>query len=571
MRRRRNRLVAVIIGTIAVAAIGLVPATAAPNLGALGSWTEPFREDGFARPGTAGCIKVSGEQQCLPPGASIVVLPDGRILYWNALEGTEDIKLSLVNEIGDQARNSQSRVLTLAANPANSSWEVPTPSDASTPKAEREPPLIPGTDNANDPRGDSSLFCSDQAVLWDGRVIAFGGTDYYQEPRIPGTEFGVAELEGIREARVFDPETNTWASAGTMKYGRWYPSKVTMPDGRIFIASGVTKLLKPLYPDKPPTDSGTNVRQTETYDPDTGTSTVNRGEKSLPLFPRMHLLPNGRIYYGAAGQAFNPAGEAYDEALWNFASVYNPTTGTWQDIGVPGMNFPPDIAQIGFRGSSFQQMLPLRPPYNSATFITAGGVLLPTPGSYFPTDRTRLDRIDTSGAEEVMTSFPAGNLGQPRWYGTGVSLPTGQLLIVSGADADHVDMPGAERALRRAEIFTPNADQTGGSWQKAAIAHNGRTYHNNAVLLPDGRVLVGGHDPIANAYTFMHTNPAIPGVRTFANNFKDASFEIYSPPYLFRGPRPVIGGVSSNVVSPGSSLLVEHGGRGRHRVGRVGA
>jgi hypothetical protein len=55
------------------------------------------------------------------------------------------------------------------------------------------------------------------------------------------------------------------------------------------------------------------------------------------------------------------------------------------------------------------------------------------------------------------------------------------------------------------------------------------------VLLPDGRVLVGGHAPIPTLYT---SNTDLPG--PFSPNHRDPSFEIFSPPYLFRGPRPTI-------------------------------
>jgi len=210
-------------------------------------------------------------------------------------------------------------------------------------------------------------------------------------------------------------------------------------------------------------------------------------DKSLPLYPRLHLLPNGHVYYGAAGQAFNPVGQSYDEALWNVASVYDPASRSWSDIGVPGVNLSTGdlggaeaASFTGFRGSTFQQMLPLKAPYRTPAFLTAGGVVGTTPGSYVPVAGARIDRVDLNGSRERIFSYSAGSLAERRWYPTGVSLPTGQ-------------------------------------------------------------VLVGGHDPIPNSYTYPMNNPSMPGGREFANNFKDASFEIFSPPYLFWGPRPTLG------------------------------
>ena len=51
----------------------------------------------------------------------------------------------------------------------------------------------------------------------------------------------------------------------------------------------------------------------------------------------MHLLPNGNVLFNAAGQAFNPLGQAYDEALWNIAATYDPRAKKWKDLGIPGV------------------------------------------------------------------------------------------------------------------------------------------------------------------------------------------------------------------------------------------
>ncbi|MGH4021669.1 MAG: hypothetical protein ACRDT0_21035 [Pseudonocardiaceae bacterium] len=134
-----------------------------------------------------------------------------------------------------------------------------------------------------------------------------------QEPGIPGDEgvgkFGVVELNGLRNARIFDPQTRTWERSGDMEFARWYPSMVTQPDGSQLTFGGVTKLIKPVYPQRP-LDSGANERHVERFDPATGqwSTLPDSANKSLPLYPRLHLLPDGKIFYNAAGQVFNPVG-----------------------------------------------------------------------------------------------------------------------------------------------------------------------------------------------------------------------------------------------------------------------
>jgi hypothetical protein len=66
------------------------------------------------------------------------------------------------------------------------------------------------------------------------------------------------------------------------------------------------------------------------------------------------------------------------------------------------------------------------------------------------------------------------------------------------------------------------------------------------VLLPDGRVLVGGHAPLGSYYL----NNRVGDVTHAAGGSDpqpDPSFEIFSPPNLFYGPRPVITDAPSSI------------------------
>jgi hypothetical protein len=509
-----------------------------------GAFSSPFTEPGPECPHEPLRDTTEARIVCKPAAVNVVALPSGKLLYWDGLEAEEDVNLTIVAELGDKAVNDQSRLLDLAG----PTWSKPTPVDGGANGLEGSEYIInnapaPLEEILNDPGGAAgALFCSDQVLLPDGRVLTPGGTHYYSEPHIPETQFGVAELEGLKNTRIYNPSTNTWTETGQMHWGRWYPSLVTLANGEVFVASGVTKLVKPVYPEHP-LDSGTNVRQTETYNAASGTWSANgeSASRSLPLYPRLHLLPDGKVYYDAAGQAFNPFGEAYDEATWALAAAYDPATRTWKSLGiplgisaeVPELNVSPTL---GFRGSSFSIMLPLKPPYTKAQFLSAGGVLGPTPGSYVPTSASEINTVDTA-RDDAFSSVATGPLHQPRWFTTAVLLPTGKVMTFSGANRDEVDAPGTGFPIRQAEQFDPETNK----WTPMASAKEERTYHNTALLLPSGQVLVGGHAPISTLDTFNFT---IPG--GFTDEFRNPSFEIYNPPYMYWGPQPTISSVSSN-------------------------
>jgi hypothetical protein len=505
-----------------------------------GRFSEPFSEPTIKGEHTEKkCIteKHGGEEhrECKPAASSVAVLPNGNILYFNALEGTENIKNGIAAEFGKVSINDQTRVLDLSG----PSWSVPKPKDGgANPKGYENDPVLPPPLSSTEKYNDGALFCSDLEFLADGRVLAAGGTAYYNDP---GTnDAGVVELEGLRNARIYDPKTNNWKQTGDMHYGRWYPSLVTLGNGDIFVASGVQKLLKPAYPTHLE-DSGRNVVQTETYDPGTGKWRYNgaSADRSLPLFPRLHLLPNGDVYYDAAGQAYNPSGQSYDEFMWNFAASYDPSKKEWTDLGVPGVG----SLTPGFRGSSFSIMLPLKPngsgDYTKAEFLSAGGVAGVTPGSYFSVPTSTITTI-VADKQVSMDTHATGDLTEPRWYSSAVLLPTGEVAIFSGANRDEVVGPGTGNAIRRAELFDPETE----TWRPLADAHHERTYHNTAALLPDGRILVGGHSPITTLYGAHGT---------LADGFSpneghDPTFEIFSPPYLFWGPRPKITAADSSIA-----------------------
>ncbi len=500
--------------------------------------------------GLENCKRRSANKvyECKPSAGSIALLPDNRMVYFNALEGTENVEFNVVKEFGDVSVNDQTRVLKLNKN-GSASWTRPinndggavNPTNNPTPGGAGNP--LTGTSPNDTARNDGALFCAHLVNLYDGRVLAAGGTDYY-------TEAGAVELEGLKNTRIFNPANNTWTQAGLMNYGRWYPTMVTLANGNLFVVSGVRKLLKPVYADRP-ADSGRNETHTETFqigcNGGKGKWTDNgaTGQKSLPLFSRMHLLPNNQALFMAAGQAFNPFGQSYDQALWNIMSAYNPKTNVWTDLGVPTSLVP------GFRGSTSNIMMPLKPDadggYSKAEFLTMGGTIGLSPGAPQPLPNSRIDTISIGAAPlglMTLSSRDVGMLNTPRWYGQGVLLPTGQVMLFSGADLDEVISPGSGTPIMVPELFDPVTE----TWTKMATQGKARTYHNTAFMLPDGRVMVAGHAPISNNYSL---NAELPGK---SPQGRDPSFEIYSPPYMFKS-RPTIGSMQSS-AEPGALVKI---------------
>jgi hypothetical protein len=482
-----RRLVA---GVVVVASLAPAHAARAGDPAVSGRWAAPFWEGGPVPDDAAAVSRY-------PTAASVVVLPDGRVLYWNGGEGMDDIKTTFITDRHDTFfQNSRARVLDLDG----PSWTVPAPERART--AEAQPAV-------------HDIFCSDQKLLYDGTVLIAGGN----EARTDGDTYG------DDETTIFDPHTDTFGSAQQMARPRWYPSLVTLADGNVLVLSGTEELIVP-----EPAAANQQVTELEEFDPATRTwQTVGTTPWSLPMYPRVHLLPSGKLFFGGTGHTWGPAGEAPDEATWAVQRLWDPVTRTWTFLGP---------ARYGVRGGGMSVLLRLEPPYDTARILMAGGTLGPAPGSWQATTLSETLRID---GDTVTPEGPRhgpfdGTAGDPtqlrnrRWLSTPVLLPTGEVLAFSGGTSDASLYPGGEQAVRTAELYEPASN----TWRALAAGSRDRTYHNTAALLPDGRVLVGGHAPLP-AYGTWYGFPV-----AASNNYRDSTFEIFEPPYLFKGPRPAL-------------------------------
>ena len=212
----------------------------------------------------------------------------------------------------------------------------------------------------------------------------------------------------------------------------------------------------------------------------------------------------------------------------------------------------------------------LRMPYYPRMFLAPDGRLL----FAGPSRGTRW--LSTSGTG-AWTTGPTSNFGT-RSYGPAVILD-GRVYLVGGGDPP------------TATVETLDLNVASPTWRYVASMSTPRRQHN-ATILPDGRVLVTGgsrgsgfdnasspvlhaelYDPAANRWTRLASNTVYRGYHSTALLLPDGrvlsaggrrarTAEVYSPPYLFRGARPVVGSAPDTVM-PGTSFVLSTPDAGR--------
>ncbi|MCA1438577.1 hypothetical protein I6F33_37600, partial [Bradyrhizobium sp. BRP20] len=106
---------------------------------------------------------------------------------------------------------------------------------------------------------------------------------------------------------------------------------------------------------------------------------------------------------------------------------------------------------------------------------------------------------------------PAADLHMARMHLCATLLPDRTVLVNGGSMMEE----HAAAAALEAEIFDP----VSGTWTMAAESRVPRLYHSVALLVPDGKVVTAGSNP--------------------ARKTEEMRIEVFWPPYLFAGPRPL--------------------------------
>jgi hypothetical protein len=321
------------------------------------------------------------------------------------------------------------------------------------------------------------MFCNGMAILPDGRPLVVGGTLQYDP------------FFGQLAASAYDPATGTFADQQSMAHGRWYPTVISLSDGSLMAFSGLD-------------ENGNTNTTVETFKAGVGWRAPATAPWTPPLYPRLHLLPSGKVFYSGSGTSSN---------------IYDPATQTWT-LNVAQTNY----GNTRSYGTSVLLPLTLASGYKPVVMIMGGD----NPA----TATTEL--IDLSAATPQWVNGPA--MSEARVQMNATILPNGQVVALGGSSNDE----DGSTASFNTDIYDPPSN----TFTTGAPNAFPRLYHSNSLLLPDATVLVTGGNPARGMYE-QHS-------------------EIYSPGYLFNAggsaaTRPAITGVTPATFTYGGAFQVQ--------------
>jgi hypothetical protein len=370
------------------------------------------------------------------------------------------------------------------------------------------------------------LFCSGAAQLANGNIFACGGTKLYD------TDVNNCSGKWHGANCAYEFNTSGTISGGpisrttSMAQGRWYPTCVTLPDGKVLIVSGSD-------------DYGDYNYITEVYDPATKTISIkydpstsntymvgstatnctgpkptyggpNQGTAPwLSLYPRMHLMPSGLVF------ASSPLQNTYQwdpsSFTWTFV---NSTSQTYRDYGT-------------------SILLPLQ-----NTTSERGKVLIVGGSTNDTTVATNICEIEdfNQGTSTAPKLRQVASLNYARKFVLPIILPNGKVIIFGGSSQ------GTTNPIYIPEMFDP--ENEGAGWVTLPAATVPRVYHGVALLLADGSIwtassTVGQCNPemrteIFKPSYFSATRPAISGTPTVGDYGQSITIPTPNPTSISR-------------------------------------
>ncbi|HZR49609.1 MAG TPA: fibronectin type III domain-containing protein [Streptosporangiaceae bacterium] len=345
---------------------------------------------------------------------------------------------------------------------------------------------------------------------------------------------------------IYDPAARTFTTVNAPS-SNFCAGNVQLPDGRIMTVGGWGAQ----------TTGQTGIVDTNIFDPATQTWTRVANMHLPRWYPDLVELPDGR--YVAI------SGNSTDSNTWaDTPEVYDPKANTWtllSNVSTPQVHeeeYPfsylapngkvftigPSEDQSFFLDVGNQTWTPVGSSgvVNGSSVMYRPGKILYSGGAASVTTTTPATAgsavIDLTAA--TPTWQPAAPMNNARVYHTLTMLADGRVLAVGGEPTSNQD--NVTTGVLPAEIWDPAT----GKWTAGPAMAAARNYHSTAVLMPDGTVLVagGGHEE----------NSSDPG---------QFSAQVYSPSYLFNGPRPAIAsapasstyGASMNISTPDAASI----------------
>jgi hypothetical protein len=313
----------------------------------------------------------------------------------------------------------------------------------------------------------------------------------------------VLAINRIRNPQIWDPATGIFTSVPAPA-NLFCAGHVLLPDGRVFLAGGHiddNQGLPNLTLFSPTTDSWTSLPP------------MARGR----WYPTTTVMGNGDVVI-IAGKDENELDATVPE-VWSNGSL--PRAFVTPDgrlyMAGPAIN----TRFLSVSGTGAWTLGPRRlgegRPYGSAVMYDDGKILYA--GGGFTTNTAEV--IDLNQASPTWRW--TGPMAHARRHLNLTVLPTGEVLATGGVGGTTFNDVSA--GVHAAELWDPET----GEWKTLASSAITRGYHASSLLLPDGRVLHAGSGEGAGAPD-------------------QKNGELFSPPYLLRGPRPEITSAPSDVA-----------------------